>query len=166
MDPWLTQNKKTCPVCKQRVTRKNPEQSESESEDDSGGRGEEEGSDGEGDSERTPLLRASNPGSPSTSPGAYSSTTTTTAQCLASPAHFQSPILGYEDYHSAEEDSDSDSTDEDDERHHSEDDTAQLISRGGVIWRRENWTAAVFFFYPNKDLFMFWGVLLSHCTLK
>lgn len=23
-----------------------------------------------------------------------------------------------------------------------------------------------FFFYPNKDLFMFWGVLLSHCTLN
>lgn len=137
VDPWLTQNKKTCPVCKQRVTRKNPEQSESESEDESGGRGEEEGSDGEGDSERTPLLRPSNPGSPSTSPGAYSSTTTTTttttAQCLASPAHFESPILGYEDYHSPEEDSDSDTTDEDDDRHHSEDDTAQLISRGGVI---------------------------------
>uniref|UniRef100_I3J907 RING-type E3 ubiquitin transferase n=1 Tax=Oreochromis niloticus TaxID=8128 RepID=I3J907_ORENI len=72
VDPWLTQTKKTCPVCKQRVTRNNPEQSESESETETGGRGEEEGAEGDADSERTPLLRPSNPGSPIGSPGAYS----------------------------------------------------------------------------------------------
>ncbi|XP_018547107.1 E3 ubiquitin-protein ligase RNF167 [Lates calcarifer] len=133
VDPWLTQTKKTCPVCKQRVTRNNPEHSESESEEETGGRGEEEGTEGEADSERTPLLRPSNPGSPSGSPGAYSATTTTTtAQCLASPAHCDSPILGYEGYYSPQEDTDSDSDDMGEDRHHSDDDTAQLIGRDRV----------------------------------
>lgn len=130
VDPWLTQTKKTCPVCKQRVTRNNPEQSESESETETGGRGEEEGAEGDADSERTPLLRPSNPGSPIGSPGAYSATTTTTtAQCLTSPAHCNSPILGYEGYYSPVEDTDSESDDTGEGRHHSDDDTAQLIGR-------------------------------------
>lgn len=131
VDPWLTQTKKTCPVCKQRVTRKNPEHSESESEEEAIGRGEEDGTGVEADSERTPLLRPSNPGSPSGSPGAYSATITT-AQCLASPAHCDSPILGYEDYHSPQEDTESECDDADEERHHTDDDTAQLINRGRV----------------------------------
>lgn len=118
-------------MCKQRVTRKNPEHSESESEEETGGRRGEEGTQGEADSERTPLLRPSNPGSPSGSPGAYSATTTT-AQCLASPAHCDSPILGYEDYHSPQEDTDSESDDAGEERHHTDDDTTQLINRGRV----------------------------------
>lgn len=130
VDPWLTQTKKTCPVCKQRVTRNNPEQSESESETETGGRGEEEGPEGDADSERTPLLRPSNPGSPTGSSGAYSATTTTTtAQCLTSPAHCNSPILGYEGYYSPVEDTDSESDDTGEGRHHSDDDTAQLIGR-------------------------------------
>lgn len=136
VDPWLTKTKKTCPVCKQRVTRNNQEHSESESEDETGGRGEEEGTEGEADSERTPLLRPSNPGSPSVSPAAYSATTTTTtAQCLASPAHCDSPILGYEGYHSPQEDTDSESDDAGEDRHHTDDDTAQLIGRDRVeVW--------------------------------
>lgn len=130
VDPWLTKTKKTCPVCKQRVTRKNPEHSESESEEESGGRGEEEGTEGEADSERTPLLRPP----PSGSPGAYSATTTTTtAQCLASPAHCDSPILAYEDYHSPQEVTDSESDDAGDERHHTDDDVAQLIRSNNII---------------------------------
>ncbi|XP_028278088.1 E3 ubiquitin-protein ligase RNF167 [Parambassis ranga] len=130
VDPWLTQTKKTCPVCKQRVTRNNQEQSESESEEETGGRGEEEGPEGEADSERTPLLRPSNPGSPTGSPGAYSATTTTTtAQCLPSSAHCDSPILGYDGYYSPEKDTDSDSDDAGENKHHSDDDTAQLIGR-------------------------------------
>lgn len=132
VDPWLTQTKKTCPVCKQRVTRNNAEHSESDSEEEAGGRGEEDGTEGEADSERTPLLRPSNPGSPSGSPGAYSATTTTTAQCLASPPHCDSPILGYEGYHSPLEDTDSESDDAGEDRHHTEDDTAQLIGRDTV----------------------------------
>lgn len=135
VDPWLTQTKKTCPVCKQRVTRNNQEHSESESEEETGGRGEEEGTEGEADSERTPLLRPSNPGSPSGSPGAYSATTTTTtttAQCLASPAHCDSPIVAYEGYYSPQEDTDSESDDTGDDRHHTDDDTAQLIGRDRV----------------------------------
>lgn len=123
-------------MCKQRVTRNNTEHSESESEDESGGRGEEEGTEGEADSERTPLLRPSNPGSPLGSPGAYSATTTTTtAQCLASPVHCDSPILGFEGYHSPLEDTDSESDDAGEDRHHTDDDTAQLIGRDRVeIW--------------------------------
>ncbi|XP_061559106.1 E3 ubiquitin-protein ligase RNF167 [Phycodurus eques] len=135
VDPWLTQTKKTCPVCKQRVTRSNPEHSESESEEETGGRGEEEETEGEADSERTPLLRASNQGSPSGAPGAYSATTAatvTTAQCVASPAHSDSPILGFEGYYSPKEDTDSESNDTEDETHHVDDDTAQLIGRATV----------------------------------
>lgn len=120
-------------MCKQRVTRNNTEHSESESEDESGGRGEEEGTEGEADSERTPLLRPSNLGSPLGSPGAYSATTTTTtAQCLASPVHCDSPILGFEGYHSPLEDTDSESDDAGEDRHHTDDDTAQLIGRDRV----------------------------------
>lgn len=136
VDPWLTQTKKTCPVCKQRVTRPSAEHSESESEEETGGRrSEEEGTEGEADSERTPLLRPSNPGSPSGSPGAYSATnntTVTTAQCLTSPARCDSPIVGYEGYYSPEEETDSDSDDTGEERHHTDDDTAQLIGRDRV----------------------------------
>ncbi|XP_049598082.1 E3 ubiquitin-protein ligase RNF167 [Syngnathus scovelli] len=130
VDPWLTQTKKTCPVCKQRVTRNNPEHSESESEEDTGGQGGEEGTEGEADSERTPLLRASNQASPSGSPGVYSATTMTTAQCIASPVDDDCPVLGYEGYYSPQEDTDSESNDTEDERHHVDDDTAQLIGRG------------------------------------
>ncbi|CAG02911.1 unnamed protein product, partial [Tetraodon nigroviridis] len=64
VDPWLTKTKKTCPVCKQRVTQKNPEHSDSESEEESGARGDGEGAEEEAQSERTPLLRASSPDSP------------------------------------------------------------------------------------------------------
>lgn len=117
-------------MCKQRVTRKNPEHSESESEEESGGRREDEGTEGEADSERTPLLRPS----PSGSPGAYSATTTTTtAQCLASSARCDSPILVYEDYHSLQEDTDSESDDAGDERHHADDDAAQLIRSNNIV---------------------------------
>ncbi|KAM9332554.1 uncharacterized protein KZ484_017618 [Pholidichthys leucotaenia] len=109
VDPWLTQTKKTCPVCKQRVTRNNPDHSESESEAENGGRGEEDGAEGDTDSERTPLLRPSNPGSPSGSAGDYLATTTTAAQCLTSPVCCDSPIVSYEGYYSPEEDTDSES---------------------------------------------------------
>lgn len=134
VDPWLTRTKKTCPVCKQRVTRHPTEHSESESEEEAGGRSEEDGTEGEPDSERTPLLRPSNPGSPLGSLVDYSAinnTTVTTAQCLASPAHSDSPIVGYEGYYSPEEDTDSDSEETGDERH-TDDDTAQLIGRDHV----------------------------------
>lgn len=132
VDPWLTQTKKTCPVCKQRVTRNIAEHSESESEEDGGHNSEEEGT--EGDSERTPLLRASNPGSPSGSLVDYSATNNTrvtTVQCLASPALSESPIVGFEGYYSPEEDTDTESDDTGDERH-TDDDTAQLIGRDHV----------------------------------
>lgn len=119
-------------MCKQRVTRKNPEHSESESEEETGGRGEEEGTEGDADSERTPLLRSSNPAPPSGNRGVYSSTTTATAQCLASPVRCDSPILGDEDYHSPQEDTDSESDDMEEDRHHTDDDTAQLICRGRI----------------------------------
>ncbi|KAM9332446.1 E3 ubiquitin-protein ligase RNF167-like [Pholidichthys leucotaenia] len=132
VDPWLTQTKKTCPVCKQRVTRNNPDHSESESEAENGGRGEEDGAEGDTDSERTPLLRPSNPGSPSGSAGDYLATTTTAAQCLTSPVRCDSPIVSYEGYYSPEEDTDSESDETGEERQHTDDDTAQLIGRGQV----------------------------------
>ncbi|MBN3270575.1 RNF13 ligase, partial [Polyodon spathula] len=50
VDPWLTQTKKTCPVCKQRVVR-----TAEDSESDSGSEG--------GESERTPLLGPPSPAS-------------------------------------------------------------------------------------------------------
>ncbi|XP_061444485.1 E3 ubiquitin-protein ligase RNF167 [Rhineura floridana] len=66
VDPWLTQTKKTCPVCKQRVLN-SPEDSDSDGEGGTTGhsvppRDEEEGGEEqeeESDSERTPLLRSS-----------------------------------------------------------------------------------------------------------
>ena len=120
-------------MCKQRVTRNNPEHSESDSDEENDRRGEEEGTEGNADSERTPLLRPSNPGSPSGSPAAYSATTTTTtAQCLASPARCDSPILTYEGYYSPQEDTDSESDDTGRDRHHSDDDTARLLGREQV----------------------------------
>ncbi|XP_042327897.1 E3 ubiquitin-protein ligase RNF167 [Sceloporus undulatus] len=86
VDPWLTQTKKTCPVCKQHVLR-SPEDSDSEGEegtihspaatqDEEEGEGpaqmhaqqhqeEEEEEEGSRDSERTPLLRPS----PTVAPG-------------------------------------------------------------------------------------------------
>lgn len=136
VDPWLTKTKKTCPVCKQRVTQKNPEHSDSESEEESRPHVEEEGADEEGQSERTPLLRSSSPDSPSGTPGPYSSITTTSAQCLVSPVSCDSPAPRYgeyEDYHSAQEDTDSESDDPGEERHHTDDDTTQLIRRSRVI---------------------------------
>ncbi|CAB1352623.1 unnamed protein product [Coregonus sp. 'balchen'] len=134
VDPWLTGTKKTCPVCKQRVTRPNPEYSESESEDERASGRDEEGGEGEADTERTPLLRPSNPGFPSGNPGAYSATVTTvtTAQCLGSPTHYDSPILEYEGYYSPQEESDSDTEEGGVDSHPSDDDTAQLIGRGTV----------------------------------
>lgn len=120
-------------MCKQRVTQNQADQSESESEVEAGGRGEEEGSEGEPDSERTPLLRPSNPASPSGSPAAYSATTTTTtAQCLVSPPVCDSPILEYEGYYSPQEDMDSESDDTVDYSHQTEDDTAQLLGRNAA----------------------------------
>lgn len=117
-------------MCKQRVTQKNPEHSDSESEQESGPRGDEEGAEEEAQSERTPLLRPSSPDSPFGTPGAYSSITTTTAQCLVSPVHCDSPVPGYgdyDDYHSPQEDTDSESDDPGEDRHRSDDGTAQLI---------------------------------------
>ncbi|XP_069499895.1 E3 ubiquitin-protein ligase RNF167 [Ambystoma mexicanum] len=56
VDPWLTQTKKTCPVCKQRVVRA----AEDSDSDEEGQRGaDDEDDEDERDSERTPLLRPS-----------------------------------------------------------------------------------------------------------
>lgn len=127
VDPWLTQTKKTCPVCKQRVTRTNPEYSDSsDSEEEAGthtGDDREGGASGEEQSERTPLLHQSPPSS-----GTYEATVatvTTSAQCL--PQH-DSPLLGYNGYYSPMEGSEEDMEETDDE----DDDTAQLIGRGAV----------------------------------
>ncbi|CAL9685688.1 unnamed protein product [Knipowitschia caucasica] len=125
VDPWLTKTKKTCPVCKQRVTRLTADHSESESEEEGAHRSEEEA-----DTERTPLLRPSNPGSPSGSLVDYSAinnTTVTTAQCLGSPACSESPIVEFEGYYSPEENTDTES-----EGTHTDDDTAQLIGKDHV----------------------------------
>ncbi|XP_061091211.1 E3 ubiquitin-protein ligase RNF167 [Conger conger] len=135
VDPWLTQTKKTCPVCKQRVTRPSPEYSESESDGEAGGAGSDDEGGAEGQSERTPLLRPSNPGSPSSgSPGAYAATVTA-AQCFGPVACSDSPILGHEGYYSPEEDSASSEGDGDDDADDgslSDGDTARLL-RNGVI---------------------------------
>ncbi|XP_029437748.1 E3 ubiquitin-protein ligase RNF167 [Rhinatrema bivittatum] len=74
VDPWLTQTKKTCPVCKQRVIR-TAEDSDSEAESQRGPEEEEEER-SERDSERTPLLRPS----PSTGPHSFGSMAQSPAQ--------------------------------------------------------------------------------------
>ncbi|KAJ3588981.1 hypothetical protein NHX12_009831 [Muraenolepis orangiensis] len=137
VDPWLTQTKKTCPVCKQRVSQPNPDHPESEEEEEVAVVAvrhrdvvveEEDG--GEGDSERTPLLRPSNPGSPSGSlAGSYSTTAVTTAQCLPPSPRCDSPLLGY---YSPHETTDSESEETGEIPHPTEDDTAQLLGTGGV----------------------------------
>lgn len=142
VDPWLTQTKKTCPVCKQRVTRTNPEYSESSDSDEEVGpreANEEEEGTSDADSERTPLLRPSNPASPSSSspPPTYSSTVTSTvatvttsAQCLQQTPQHDLPLVGYEEYYSPVEDTDEDDEDEEDKT--SDNDTTELIGRGAV----------------------------------
>lgn len=138
MDPWLTLTKKTCPVCKQRVTRPNPEYSESsDSEEEAGPReadGEEEGALSEADSERTPLLRSSNPASPAASspPPNYSSTVTSTEAVAAVTTSAQClPHTPQDDeYCSPVEDSDEGTDDE--EGHPSDNDTTELIGHGAL----------------------------------
>ncbi|XP_022522108.2 E3 ubiquitin-protein ligase RNF167 [Astyanax mexicanus] len=146
VDPWLTQTKKTCPVCKQRVTRSNLDYSECSDSDEEAPshRGEDEvgGASAGAESERTPLLRPSNPSSPmSGSPPAHTydsivdtmttvATVTTSAQCLTR----DSPLLDYERYYSPEEDSEEDTEEEeeDDNGGDGDDDTKQLIARGAI----------------------------------
>ncbi|TRY88761.1 hypothetical protein DNTS_029982 [Danionella cerebrum] len=131
VDPWLTQTKKTCPVCKQRVTRPDLERFNCSDSDDEAGTQEAE------EDERTPLLHSSNPISPASTspPPMYDSmvtslpavaTVTTSAQCLA-----HTP-MGNEDYYSPIEDSDeaTEDDDEEEEGHHS--DTTELIGRGAL----------------------------------
>ncbi|XP_076867675.1 E3 ubiquitin-protein ligase RNF167 [Brachyhypopomus gauderio] len=145
VDPWLTQTKKTCPVCKQRVTRANPEYSESsDSDEEVGPHG--DGHEGGALSERTPLLRPSNPSSPSLgSPPENTTydatvdtlpavtTVTTSVQCLAHMPQQDSLLLGYDGYYSPIEGSEGDTEEEDEEDGHpSDDDTAQLIGHGAV----------------------------------
>lgn len=147
VDPWLTQTKKTCPVCKQRVTRSNPDYSESSDSDEEAASHRAEAEEGRAltgaESERTPLLRPSNPSSPSsgspTAPtydstvdtitAAAATTVTTSAQCLTR----DSPLLDYERYYSPEEDSEEDTEEEEeDDCADGDDDTTQLIARGAV----------------------------------
>lgn len=119
-------------MCKQRVTRPNPEYSESESDGEAGGpvASDDEGG-AEVESERTPLLRPTNPASPSSgSPGAYAATVTE-AQCFGSAACSDSPILGHEGYYSPEEDSASSEGDGDDASL-SDGDTARLLKNGAI----------------------------------
>ncbi|KAB5522239.1 hypothetical protein PHYPO_G00157310 [Pangasianodon hypophthalmus] len=131
VDPWLTQTKKTCPVCKQRVTRTNPEYSDSsDSEEEAGphtGEDGEGGASGEEQSERTPLLHPSPPSS-----GTYEATVatvTTSAQCLPQR---DSPLLGYDGYYSPVEGSEEDTEETEDDDDDDDDDTAQLIGRGPI----------------------------------
>ncbi|KAL1274226.1 hypothetical protein QQF64_027040 [Cirrhinus molitorella] len=102
---------------------------------------EEEGVTSEADSERTPLLRPSNPASPASSspPPTYASTVTseaaaatvtTSAQCLPHTPQPDVPLLGYDEYYSPIEDSDEGTDDE--EGHPSDSDTTELIGRGAV----------------------------------
>uniref|UniRef100_A0A8B9HD30 RING-type domain-containing protein n=1 Tax=Astyanax mexicanus TaxID=7994 RepID=A0A8B9HD30_ASTMX len=146
VDPWLTQTKKTCPVCKQRVTRSNLDYSECSDSDEEAPshRGEDEvgGASAGAESERTPLLRPSNPSSPmSGSPPAHTydsivdtmttvATVTTSAQCLTR----DSPLLDYERYYSPEEDSEEDTEEEEDDDNggDGDNDTKQLIARGAI----------------------------------
>ncbi|XP_051548084.1 E3 ubiquitin-protein ligase RNF167-like [Myxocyprinus asiaticus] len=146
VDPWLTQTKKTCPVCKQRVTRRNPEYSESSDSDEEAGPHradeEEEGATSEADSERTPLLRPSNPASPSSSspPPNYDSTVksatagamvTISAQCLPHTPQHDLSVLGCDEYYSPIEDVD-EGIEEEEEVHPSNNDTTELIGHGTV----------------------------------
>ncbi|XP_066507075.1 E3 ubiquitin-protein ligase RNF167 isoform X2 [Hoplias malabaricus] len=139
VDPWLTQSKKTCPVCKQRVTRSSPDYSESSDSDEEEARSPSGGATGGMQTERTPLLRSSNPTSPSsmtydstvgTAPG--NATVTTSAQCLTP----SSQLLGYNGYYSPIEGSEDDTEDEEeedeDDGHLSDDDTTQLLGRGAI----------------------------------
>ncbi len=97
MDPWLTQTKKNLPSVQATRDPSQPEYSESSDSDGESGPHEadeeEEGATSEADSDRTPLLRPSNPASPASSspPPTYASTVTseaavatvtTSAQCL------------------------------------------------------------------------------------
>ncbi|KAG7484036.1 hypothetical protein MATL_G00044990 [Megalops atlanticus] len=114
VDPWLTQTKKTCPVCKQRVTRSDPDCSSSESESEGeGGVADEE------DSERTPLLRPPNPSLPASSGPDAATAVTTAAQCFGSMSRCDSPLLVREGHYSPGEDSEDDGH-------------AQLLGRGVV----------------------------------
>ncbi|XP_023659213.2 E3 ubiquitin-protein ligase RNF167 [Paramormyrops kingsleyae] len=124
VDPWLTQTKKTCPVCKQRVIQPDTESEEEDEEEE--GRGARE----EADTERTPLLRPSRPGSPSSSdgPGVYSST----AECSGPGLCSDSPLLAHEGYYSPEEGDSDDEEEEEDEASLSEGETARLLGRGEV----------------------------------
>ncbi|XP_046695659.1 E3 ubiquitin-protein ligase RNF167 [Silurus meridionalis] len=129
VDPWLTQTKKTCPVCKQRVTRTNPEYSDSSDSEEEAGpptvNEEEGGVFSEEHSERTPLLHPS--------PLSYEATVATVtiaAQCLPQR---DSPLLEYDGYYSPMEGSEEDTEEtEDDAGEDVDDDTAQLIGRGAV----------------------------------
>ncbi|XP_062844614.1 E3 ubiquitin-protein ligase RNF167 [Trichomycterus rosablanca] len=135
VDPWLTQTKKTCPVCKQHVTRSNPEYSDSsDSEEEAGPQGGvegEAGASGGGNSERTPLLHQSPPSS-----GTYDSTVatlTTSAQCLAHSPQQDSPLLESKGYYSPDEDTEeTEEEEQEEEEDDREDDTTQLITRGAV----------------------------------
>ncbi|XP_036379992.1 E3 ubiquitin-protein ligase RNF167-like [Megalops cyprinoides] len=114
VDPWLTQTKKTCPVCKQRVTRSDPDCSSSESESEGEG-----GVVDEEDSERTPLLRPTNPSLPASSGPDVATAVTTAAQCFGSMSRCDSPLLVREGHYSPGEDSEDDGH-------------AQLLGRGVV----------------------------------
>ncbi|MBN3285270.1 RN167 ligase, partial [Polyodon spathula] len=87
VDPWLTQTKKTCPVCKQRVIR-----TAEDSESDSGSEG--------GESERTPLLGPPSPASTSRAQGqAFGS--------MGESASLAAPVESYYTFENEEQDSES-----------------------------------------------------------